>query len=937
MPDVPSSTRSSKSQEPFSPITDDDGEADPASTAYARYEPSPVEREHGAGPGRREPYPRRRRSLLPSGMRDDGGVTPTIQVAEPQDILDAWTTESPDESFLETTLSLPVVKECLPPPLSPRRPHSPGLLDLRPTTPTPPVSKYAIEPVRTQHARQETAESTSWLDTIDESGGSSPSSVHPPPSSLGFRPGHRRTTSGATDMAFDSAVDAAIAEAYHEGFESVDRNPHPFQENVPVAEPGIFASEARRNVELAKERAREAEREAIVAVARAQEQKRLQGVPHHRCRSDTVHSDYDEDEAEEEERILEAMTREYILDDSDYNVQTKSALPRQSDSSSSGCSGRTWATSFGSNPTGAAGTGASLSPVTEVAGLPSFYSKPPQISRPPPTHPPPSSALPPPPTALSILPTSLPPATIRSPAPGTMPPSLSSLLPPSGGGPPPPVGALPPLPSLPLPSRPTHNAVPTPSSQIAKAKTGVAAGNVLPGVRERRLSGQPVRELTIDTTAKVHNGIKAPSTHPPTILLPGIPMPSHGEPSKPVTGPKEAPKNLPGTSLRTPSLASGGRQVSSPFPGVSPSDPGSGISPVTSASSRTVPVGMDGHIPPIPSSPTRMVYRNAASPKTLRKNFSSSSLKSIKQSFISSTASDDQPGTPLSRVFSSSLNRTGLPSSVPDMPTPTAATLAASKIPTGGMHYLDTGLHSHETPGRPNPVSSNGPLPLEACPEPVLLRPYWLLRCLYHTMAHPRGGYISQRLFVPRDIWFVRNVKLKAIEEKASNCDLLTAALHKLSRVDTLDADAVYEEMQSLDHILDQVQSILTKKLGDEVGIKGSAALFKSSSMDEAGQSNESLHSRNPAAGSKSSSLFRKLRSKNSSRPSVPTGTGTAPVKDVAREMLTIRSVPMTNSTNPRFPKRDPATVQTGGPYAQYMGALVRLCDATQVLGMYRC
>ena len=73
------------------------------------------------------------------------------------------------------------------------------------------------------------------------------------------------------------------------------------------------------------------------------------------------------------------------------------------------------------------------------------------------------------------------------------------------------------------------------------------------------------------------------------------------------------------------------------------------------------------------------------------------------------------------------------------------------------------------------------------------------MRCFYQTIVHPRGGYLSTKLFVPRDVWRVKGVKIKNIDDKISNCDLLTAALQKLSGVDTLDADAVLEEMQALD------------------------------------------------------------------------------------------------------------------------------------------
>jgi len=246
------------------------------------------------------------------------------------------------------------------------------------------------------------------------------------------------------------------------------------------------------------------------------------------------------------------------------------------------------------------------------------------------------------------------------------------------------------------------------------------------------------------------------------------------------------------------------------------------------------------------------------------------------------------------------------------------------------MNFFDSDIHSPHEPGTPNPSLTNAPLPLEPCPESFLLRPFWMMRCIYHAIANPRGGYISTRLFVPRDIWRVKNVKIKNVEDKVSSCDLLTAALLKLNKVDTLDADAVLEEMQSFELVLDQVQIVLSKKLGGDVGIHSSIAMFKASpTVDE----NEMLASKSTNTSSKSYlSTWRKLRSKNSSGPGIPTTMSSIARKDGSRDTLTMRSVPMTSSGNPRFARRESSRVQGIGPHAHYMAALARLCDVVQVL-----
>ena len=99
----------------------------------------------------------------------------------------------------------------------------------------------------------------------------------------------------------------------------------------------------------------------------------------------------------------------------------------------------------------------------------------------------------------------------------------------------------------------------------------------------------------------------------------------------------------------------------------------------------------------------------------------------------------------------------------------------------------------------------------------------------------------------------MKNVRIKAIEDKISLCDLLTAALLKVAQVDTYDADAVLEEMQTFENILDQVQTAFTKKLGNEVGVQGALPLFKNANIPEESQmSTENMASRSSSQSSRS-------------------------------------------------------------------------------------
>ena len=226
-----------------------------------------------------------------------------------------------------------------------------------------------------------------------------------------------------------------------------------------------------------------------------------------------------------------------------------------------------------------------------------------------------------------------------------------------------------------------------------------------------------------------------------------------------------------------------------------------------------------------------------------------------------------------------------------------------------------------------------------------LLRPFWLMRALYQTIAHPRGGYISTKLFIPRDVWRVKGVKLKAVEEKIANLDYLSAALLKLSKVYTFDADAVLEEMQSLEAILDQVQAVLAKKLSNEVGVQSSIALFKEApSSDNTSPNNEPLIVKTPNTTSKGSTFsWRRLRSKNSAVGLTTTYANQNAMRDSggnsnsnnANAAVNSSTVPMTNTPMARFGKRDILNVQVLGPNANYMAALAKLFDAAQVIGMF--
>lgn len=768
-------------------------------------------------------------------------------------------------------LQPPSYRADIPPPLSPRRPSSPK-------EPERDGDLLEQEAEQSEPGRKHEAEHTSWLNTIAESSGSEAASVHSRRSSAGVRRRHIRALreSGETEAEFNAALDAAVEAAYDEGFEPDDDDDEDEQlinsSEYRVDEPEPLST-VLRNVELAKENVREAEREVAISQAKERERRRLQDAQSTR---DSLEIEYGDDEAEEEERLLAEMTKDYILDDNEDDGQRKSALRQPRQSGSSGFSGRTWASSNGSN---LASTGTSLTTVAEAPIMPSMASQMENHPLPPQLHPPPSSSLPPPPGASGLSPQA-------------------------------------------------HGVVPRPPS--------LAIRNSSPGVRDRRLSGK-VKQLKIETHPRLPSGpsSEAPKTQQPPVPPPMLPPHAVPEPPRSAFITSESHPNAPDRSAPTLSAVQPGtaglpstQKDTSPFPSLE-------VEPISSATSTLTKVtsaDSDTSVPSVPGSPVRFTRTTTG----LRKNFSSSSLRNKSLNANAPEGQDASPNTSISSGSSMPKQR-GAPSpAVPVIPTPLETSFLPRGQPSGGIYLFDCEIHSPTSPGSPNPASVNPPLPLEPCPESTLLRPFWLLRSVYQTIAHPRGGYVTTRLFVPRDIWRVKNIKLKYVEEKVSSCDLLTAALLKLGKVDTYNADAVLEEMQFLDGIMDQVQLNLSKKLGSDVGVHGAVSTFKGMSVvDDSASNSEALTAKSSSTSGKSYlSSWRKLRPKNSSGPALGATSHYGLPRDGQKDSLTIKSLPMTAVPNPRFPRRDVSQVQCMGTNPSYMGALARLCDAAQILGI---
>lgn len=753
------------------------------------------------------------------------------------------------------------------------------------------------------HSRGGSEVSTSWLNTIDESGGSlSGDSIEG--GEWGRRPG------------FDAELDAAVEAAYDD--DEFDLGAYGDDGVVVMKSPDRLVSVSSNEgpeavLERAKERVRRVEREMQFEIEQDEERRK-------RLRKKIMDTDmgfYDDDD-DEGEMLLEVVTRDYSLDDFEFDLQSKTSLSRDPrESSSSSMSASTWVSSVASKKSSLMSHGyTSGTALQSVAELPP--SRPPSVPPPPP----PLSALPSPPQ-LPIKPSLENSLNLPSVA-STPPTSPPRTLPP-----PPPPGP--------------------PGSSSGKGLHSPSSLNVMgPGVRMRRLSGLAAGPLMIETTALAlaittqdipESVIASPSSilpsDPPALPPPNAtdeevlqeeldalhPTASSHTPSMPQDPPPPVPLKTSGTVRPFPA---------SPLPGAE------------NAGFSLMPHPLSGlpqeAVTPRPGSPARFASKMANLPG-LRQINSTSSLKNLNKV----STPDMEATSPITPGIGGFFGSTGsttnlrlvktLQTQMSTPPTPGGmvpmtlgfAFSPASGLAQGGFSLFDSKLHSPTTPGSPSSLIPNPPVPLEPCPTEPLSRPFWLMRCLYQSIAHTRGGYISARLFVPKDVWLQKGVKIKAVDDKISACDLVSAALAKLTIIQSGEPDlnAIYEEMQALEGLLDRVQTMLSKKLGNEVGAAGATALYGSGSNGDGG----GMESGKASVG-KSYLSWRKLRSKNSNT-ALASSFGPEPGFDTPSLPM---ATPRTGSDSQKPPERNLKSVSFTGPNSAYIAALARVFDAAQVL-----
>ncbi|KAK6351366.1 hypothetical protein TWF718_004528 [Orbilia javanica] len=261
---------------------------------------------------------------------------------------------------------------------------------------------------------------------------------------------------------------------------------------------------------------------------------------------------------------------------------------------------------------------------------------------------------------------------------------------------------------------------------------------------------------------------------------------------------------------------------------------------------------------------------------------------------------------------------------------------SAVGLPTGGFHLFDNRIHS---PGsRSLDSDSSHPAPLEPMPQEQLSKTFWLMRCLNNAISNPHGGYLSQKLFVPREIWLMRGVKLKCVDEKIAASENLTTALKKLSSVDKTDSDLLLKELQDLEHVMSKTETVLAKKLGSDVGASGASAMFKSTdgdgdSMGNGIDSSSTMKAINSSSGGRS--YWKKLRSKNTSSI-ISSSSSSYTALPSARSLESYsENVSHANGGGVGYGSEMEDGAGFGGfagPFAGYLNALSKLFEAAQVL-----
>ncbi|CAG8611927.1 12720_t:CDS:2 [Gigaspora margarita] len=251
--------------------------------------------------------------------------------------------------------------------------------------------------------------------------------------------------------------------------------------------------------------------------------------------------------------------------------------------------------------------------------------------------------------------------------------------------------------------------------------------------------------------------------------------------------------------------------------------------------SRVIPGHISSNSSSLPDSPN--LSRPARTPRRTTSNPGSAPKKSSASRFFNNTHSSPSPltpGTPWTNslsFISQPLGSPGLSSSTPTFRSDSPTVYSTRTVDSGYASclvnpYPSPLIYDEETG---NPVMTNSGMS-ELPPNDVHLKPFWLMRLLERTMT--TGGYLTPKLYIPRNLWLQGHAKLASIDAKISSCDVVLNCLLKLSKTSVDDMDVLMKVLEGIEPIIEGLQNSLARKLSYVESTNGKGRQSTSSLMN---------------------------------------------------------------------------------------------------------
>ncbi|KAI7882762.1 hypothetical protein K492DRAFT_205943 [Lichtheimia hyalospora FSU 10163] len=110
---------------------------------------------------------------------------------------------------------------------------------------------------------------------------------------------------------------------------------------------------------------------------------------------------------------------------------------------------------------------------------------------------------------------------------------------------------------------------------------------------------------------------------------------------------------------------------------------------------------------------------------------------------------------------------------------------------------------------------------LESAPfmnqPPAIVSPVTIHLSLMQRLSRSmvEGAYLTERLYVPKELWYQSNIRLPALDAKLAACELLIAGLERLALLDDVtDIPLAQKELCLLEQSLEHIRDTFARKLG---------------------------------------------------------------------------------------------------------------------------